>query len=107
MSLETYAKNHLEWARIILLPQDTEEQRETRRQESKELFKLGFTNGWMQRPLEAYCERRFYMTDTRYMGLGNHKMKNGDIIVVLFGLKVPCVLRHRGDNPNDGYEFIG
>ncbi|KAH6990329.1 heterokaryon incompatibility protein-domain-containing protein [Ilyonectria destructans] len=107
MSLETYAKSHLEWARIILLPQDTEEQREARLQQSKELFKLGFKNGWMQTLLEAYCERRFYMTDTGYMGLGNHNMKNGDIIAVLFGLKVPCVLRPRGDNPKDGYEFIG
>ncbi|KAF7544004.1 hypothetical protein G7Z17_g10296 [Cylindrodendrum hubeiense] len=107
MSLETYVKSYLEWAKILVMPRDTEEQRTARLKVAHPLLKLGFQNDWGQKLLEAYCERRFYMTDTGYMGLGNHNMKTGDIIAVLFGLKIPCVLRLRGKNPEDGYEFIG
>ncbi|KAH7160082.1 heterokaryon incompatibility protein-domain-containing protein [Dactylonectria estremocensis] len=106
-SLKTYTNNYLEWARVLILPLTTEEQRRARLEEAQPLLKLGFRNDWAQRLLAAYCERRFYMTDTRYMGLGNHHMTEGDLVVVLFGLRVPCVLRPRGKTLEDGYEFIG
>jgi hypothetical protein len=31
----------------------------------------------------------------------------GDVIAILFGLHVPCVLRPLSDKPEDGYAFIG
>ncbi|KPM44798.1 hypothetical protein AK830_g1717 [Neonectria ditissima] len=106
-SIETYTENYLEWLKVMLMPQGTVEEREVRVAAARVLLKLGFDNDWGQRLLEAYCERRFYMTDTGYMGLGNHNMKEGDVIAVLFGLMVPCVLRPRGHSTEDGYEFIG
>jgi hypothetical protein len=39
--------------------------------------------------------------------LGNHHMIAGDVIAILFGLHVPCVLRPLSDKPEDGYAFIG
>ncbi|KAH6880154.1 heterokaryon incompatibility protein-domain-containing protein [Thelonectria olida] len=107
MSVETYSEKHLEWVRALLLPRDTEEQRKARDEVIRRLFQMGFTNDWLESLLKAYCERRFYTTNTGYMGLGNQNMESGDVVAILFGMKVPCVLRPRGQISENGYEFIG
>ncbi|CAM1507403.1 Fc.00g070440.m01.CDS01 [Cosmosporella sp. VM-42] len=104
---EAYTENYLEWADIMLMPIDTPEKRKVRQHAALEHFELGFTNNWAQHLLRSYCERRFYITDTGFIGLGNHNMRDGDLVVAVFGLSVPCVLRPRGESPEDGYEFIG
>ncbi|KAK7398358.1 hypothetical protein QQX98_012252 [Neonectria punicea] len=43
-SIETYTENYLEWLRIMLMPQDTEEEREIRVTAARILLKLGFDN---------------------------------------------------------------
>lgn len=49
-------------------------------------------------------ERRYFVTGKGYLGLGPSAMKSGDIVVILFGLKVPYVLR-----PIQGgrYQIVG
>ncbi|KAH7144080.1 hypothetical protein EDB81DRAFT_843180 [Dactylonectria macrodidyma] len=85
MSLEAYTNNYLDCVRVLVLPLDTEEQRQARLKEAQPLLRLGFRNDWAQKFLTAYYKRRFYMTDTQYMGLGNHNMMEGNLIVVLQG----------------------
>ncbi|KAF7562057.1 hypothetical protein G7046_g2090 [Stylonectria norvegica] len=106
-SVETYAAKHIGWLDVILMPQNTQEDHRRRKEAAQEFQTWGFANSWTDRLLQAYCERRFYVTDTGYMGLGNHNMQEGDLIVVLFGLRVPCVLRPKGTDLNAGYEFVG
>lgn len=106
-SVEAYAEKHLEWLRILFFPQDTEEQRRARTEEAKVLGELGFRNNWAWCLMRAYCERWFYLTNTGYLGLGNHCIETGDVVAVLFGMREPCVLRPRGESPEDSYRFIG
>jgi hypothetical protein len=49
-------------------------------------------------------EQRFFVTAKRYMGLGPACMRDGDIIVVLYGGDVPFVLRPISDTE---YAFMG
>ncbi|OTB09503.1 hypothetical protein M426DRAFT_256644 [Hypoxylon sp. CI-4A] len=48
--------------------------------------------------------RRFFVTKGDMMGIGPETMETDDIIVILFGGKVPYVVRDRGDGT---YSFIG
>jgi Heterokaryon incompatibility protein (HET) len=48
-------------------------------------------------------DRRFFVTKGGYMGVGPETMKQGDIIAVLFGGRVPFVLRP----VNGHYRFLG
>ncbi|KAF9694941.1 hypothetical protein EKO04_006813 [Ascochyta lentis] len=53
--------------------------------------------------VRACVDRRFFVTKSGSMGIGSDALKEGDIIVVLSGGKVPYLLR-----PIDsGYEFLG
>ncbi|KAI1472890.1 heterokaryon incompatibility protein-domain-containing protein [Daldinia caldariorum] len=48
--------------------------------------------------------RRFFITEGNLMGIGPETMERDDIVVVLFGGKVPYVIRDLGE---DRYSFIG
>ncbi|KAI1387504.1 heterokaryon incompatibility protein-domain-containing protein [Hypoxylon trugodes] len=48
--------------------------------------------------------RRFFITTENLMGIGPETMEKDDIIVILFGGKVPYVVRELGENE---YSFIG
>jgi hypothetical protein len=61
---------------------------------------------WLRKYL-ILCARRFFVTDTGNMGIGNYHMVEGDVIAILFGMHGPCVSRSKSDDPCDGYEFIG
>ncbi|KAF4468634.1 heterokaryon incompatibility [Fusarium albosuccineum] len=43
--------------------------------------------------LRACISRRFFMTSSGFMGIGPESMKEGDLVVVIFGLSLPFVLR--------------
>jgi hypothetical protein len=53
--------------------------------------------------VRACTDRRFFVTAEGRMGIGADTMKEGDIVTVLFGGKVPYVLRPSGSR----YRFIG
>jgi hypothetical protein len=53
--------------------------------------------------VQTCMDRRFFVSRSGLMGIGPDTMKEGDLIVVLFGGKVPYVIR-----PVDGgYKFLG
>ena len=51
----------------------------------------------------ACLDRRFFVTQGGYMGIGPKTVKGGDRIVVLFGGKVPYILRPSGRR----FKFVG
>lgn len=51
----------------------------------------------------ACTQRRMFWTNRGSYGLGPHCMRNGDVVIVLYGGNTPYVLRSRGDE----YIFIG
>jgi hypothetical protein len=51
----------------------------------------------------ACVDRRFFVTKTGYMGIGPDAMHEGDMIAILFGGKVPYLVRA----VNSGYRFVG
>ena len=102
-----YADKYLGWLDSILMPQSTREELEAKSRAGSRYLKYGFNNDWVEHVIKAYCERRWYVLDTNYIGLGNHYMREGDVVARLVGLSVPCVLRPKGTNTEDGYEFIG
>lgn len=104
-TIELYTDTYLDFLDVLTMPTDTPEADELRVHEAMEYHELGFDNDWVQAVLKAYCERRWYVLDTDYVGLGNHHMKEGDVVAKLVGLSVPCVLRPL-DN-GKGYRFIG
>ncbi|KAK3312686.1 heterokaryon incompatibility protein-domain-containing protein [Apodospora peruviana] len=112
---ETYAENYLGFLDSLLMPKDTEEERTIRERTGLPYYdKYGFDNDWIEAVMHAVCERRFYVTDTGLIGLGNHYMREGDVVVKLVGMSLPCVLRPRRRRPygvngngQEGYEFIG
>ncbi|KAF2498798.1 hypothetical protein BU16DRAFT_605260 [Lophium mytilinum] len=53
--------------------------------------------------VRACMDRRFFLTQDGRMGIGPKTMKEGDMIVVLFGGKVPFVVRPSGTR----FRFIG
>ncbi|KAI1126431.1 heterokaryon incompatibility protein-domain-containing protein [Nemania abortiva] len=46
----------------------------------------------------ACMNRAFFVTESGYFGLGPHFMKEGDVVVILYGLKWPAVLRELDGN---------
>jgi len=50
------------------------------------------------------CSRRFFMTKKGYMGIGPNRCSNGDIVCVLLGGELPCVLR---PVTNERYKMVG
>jgi hypothetical protein len=104
-TIELYTDTYLDFLDVLTMPTDTPEADELRVHEAMEYHELGFDNDWVQAVLKAYCERRWYVLDTDYVGLGNHHMQEGDVVAKLVGLSVPCVLRPL-DN-GEGYRFIG
>ncbi|KZM20169.1 hypothetical protein ST47_g5195 [Ascochyta rabiei] len=53
--------------------------------------------------VRACVDRRFFVTKNGSMGIGSNALKEGDVVVVLFGGNVPYLLR-----PVDsGYKFLG
>ncbi|KAJ4296624.1 hypothetical protein N0V90_006672 [Kalmusia sp. IMI 367209] len=48
--------------------------------------------------------RRPFITKEGYLGLGPKDMRDGDVVVVVFGAEVPLVLRKA---PEGGYELVG
>ena len=103
---QQFADSVLDFMAAVKLPKDTEEERKHRYDEIARFRHLGLDGDWL-RPYLVLCERRFFVTDIGYMGLGNHYMVEGDVIAILFGMHAPCVLRPRSDDPRAGYEFIG
>ena len=59
------------------------------------------------------CEGRSLFTGFQYIGLGPSTMQKGDIICILFGGRVPFVLRSRSGpvresfNTGDGFTLVG
>ncbi|KAI8939245.1 hypothetical protein NX059_005071 [Plenodomus lindquistii] len=53
--------------------------------------------------VRACVDRRFFVTKQGLMGIGPNTMKEGDILVILFGGRVPYLLRAS----NDAYRFLG
>lgn len=49
--------------------------------------------------------RRFFVTNDGYMGMGPKIMRPGDLVTVLYGCDVPVVLRHRAGT--DTYAVVG
>lgn len=55
-------------------------------------------------------ERRLYVTERGYVGLGPRTMQPGDVVVVLYGGTVPHVLRHQdfdSDEEEEEWSYIG
>lgn len=55
--------------------------------------------------VRACVDRRFFVTRNGLMGIGPDAMNEGDIIVILFGGRVPYLLRAAGDRTC--YKFLG
>jgi hypothetical protein len=53
--------------------------------------------------VRACVDRRFFITYAGRMGIGPDVMRQGDIVAVLFGGKVPYLLRPVAS----GYKFLG
>ncbi|KAH6900627.1 heterokaryon incompatibility protein [Thelonectria olida] len=53
-------------------------------------------------------DQRIYLTDKGYIGTGPRGMKPGDVVVVLFGMTCPIVLRkHASSSGQDGWSYLG
>jgi hypothetical protein len=104
---EVYAENFLDWVDVRHMPVGSKKQRKARKTASEFYADLGFDDNWEGELKKRYCCRRLYVTDTNYMGLGNHHIREGDIVAALFGLGELCVLRQLSANPEDGHAFVG
>jgi hypothetical protein len=104
---EMYAESFIDWIDVRNMPVGSKKQRKERKKASEVYIDRGFDDDWGVELTKRYCSRRLYATDTSYMGLGNHHIREGDIIVMLFGLSKLCILRQLSDKPEDGYAFVG
>ncbi|KAM0418964.1 hypothetical protein ACHAPT_012122 [Fusarium lateritium] len=107
ITMETYTEKYMDFYDVTQMSRETPEEDAARNEILKTFYKLGFDLTWIQEVLNAYCERRFFVTDSGHMGLGHHDMLEGDLIVAVVGLSWPCVLRPKSENHDDGFEFIG
>ncbi|KAF5022162.1 hypothetical protein F66182_5749 [Fusarium sp. NRRL 66182] len=82
-SLETYTDEYMAFFDVTQMPTETENDNAARGEALKKCYKLGFDRTWIEEVLNAYCERRFVVTDTGYMGLAHHEVLEGDSIVVV------------------------
>ena len=106
-SAQEFADMALDFLAALKLPRDTQVQRDYRYSQTGKFKKYGFDGGWIPYYLNCLCERRIFVTDTGYMGLGDQHMVEGDVIAILFGLSVACVLRPVMGRPHGTYEFVG
>jgi hypothetical protein len=51
----------------------------------------------------ASHNRRFFTTQGGHVGVGPKVGESGDVVVILYGSRAPCVLRRRGEH----YKFLG
>ncbi|CAI6086888.1 unnamed protein product [Clonostachys chloroleuca] len=107
ISMERYVETYMDFFDVTQMPQATPEDRAVRDEALEKFYKLGYSAEWLLAILDAYCERRFFLTDTSYMGLANHKVTEGDVIAILFGFRWPCVLRPKAEDNGKDFEFIG
>jgi hypothetical protein len=45
----------------------------------------------------------YFTTDSRHIGLAGHKIEEGDVVCVMFGCKLPAVLRPQ---PNGSFTLV-
>ncbi|KAL6355132.1 hypothetical protein LRP88_11378 [Fusarium phalaenopsidis] len=107
VTTETYTEKYMDFYDVTQMSRETPEQDAARNEILQTFYKLGFDLSWIQEVMDAYCERRFFVTDSGHMGLGHHDVLEGDLIVAVLGLRWPCVLRPKSENHDDGFEFIG
>ncbi|CAH0044728.1 unnamed protein product [Clonostachys solani] len=107
ISMERYIETYMDFFDVTQMSQATPEDKAMREQALEKFYALGYNAEWLMKILDTYCERRFFLTDTGYMGLANHKVIEGDVIAILFGFRWPCVLRPKADNNGKDFEFIG
>lgn len=89
------------------LPRDTPEQQKARQEQIRPYMdKYGLNQDWLEYCRLRYCERRWFITDKGYIGLGNWRMEVGDVVAVLWGLDIACILRPVRDK-TDTYQFGG
>jgi hypothetical protein len=101
---QVYAAKYLDYVATINIP-NTKKGKKKRLKLCQELASFGFGDKWITSFINAVCERRWYLLDTGYMGLGDHPMQKGDVIARLQGLSIPCVLRP--SLVEQEYKFIG
>jgi hypothetical protein len=104
---EGHTNSIFDFIDALKLPRNTEDEKARRYVKIAPFTEMGFDTKWFDIYARSCCERRFFTTDSGHLGLGNHHMVAGDVIAILFGLHVPCVLRPLSDKPEDGYAFIG
>ena len=86
------------------MPQTPPSANAAREKALEETYKVGLDMSWLDAVLATYCERRFVVTDSGYMGLAHHEVFEGDVIAVVMGMHWPVVLRERDAG---GYQFVG
>lgn len=89
------------------LPRATAKEEEFRKQQVKPYVDVyGLDPDWLEYTRQKYCERRWFITDKGHIGLGNHHLRNGDVVALLWGLDKACILRPL-DGRHGTYEFVG
>ncbi|KAK4221167.1 heterokaryon incompatibility protein-domain-containing protein [Podospora fimiseda] len=103
-TVEEYTDNYVGWIDYVKKVAETGDESEL-----VQYWKLGFDETWVERLKIVCCHRRFFVTDMGIIGLGNEMMKEGDLVVRLEGLSVPCVAQGDGRKWADGdqFEFVG
>ena len=107
LSTEEYVDMYLDYVDAVDMPNTNYDEQTARNNALRPFNELGFTTTWMLHFINTFCERRMYVTDSDYIGIGYHRMEMGDVIAVLEGLSLPAVLRPLGEDAADGYAFIG
>jgi hypothetical protein len=59
---------------------------------------FGFSGSHQNRRIDVCRGRRFFVTDNKYMGIAVPDTKDGDVVAVVLGAKVPLVLRRHNSN---------
>lgn len=97
---------------VMKMPRSTpEEERIRQKAVMPYMEKYGLDPYWLEYTRQKYCERRWFITDTGFIGLGNHHLEEGDSVAALWGLDVACMLRPVKQNGVNGrpmtYSFVG
>ena len=97
---------------VMKMPRSRPEEEKTRQTKVMPYMeKYGLDPYWLEYTRQRYCERRWFITDTGFIGLGNHHLEEGDVITVLWGLDIACVLRPVEQDEAIGkamrYNFVG
>jgi hypothetical protein len=106
-SRSKYAEILVDIVETLLLPRNTAEQEQYRQEQLKPyIHTYGLDPNWLEYCRQRYCERRWFITDKGHIGIGNWVMDDGDVVALLWGLDVACILRPVLGKP-DRYTFIG